>query len=245
MQAVRTGSDGAETMSGCNCVVIFNANKGDDTINSAGGSDTFLYASGDGNDKIDEENNSSSAVDVLELTDLNAGDISLEHIGNDLFVVDSTTGHRIEVDEQFYSSNGYWGIEQIKFADGTTWDRAKLKEEAIITGSAQANTLSGAATANKYQGLAGDDTITGGAGNDTFMFASGFGNDTITDFTAGAASDDVIEFNAVTGATTYAEVLALAADDGTHTTITVDASNSIVLQNVQVADLAADDFRFV
>lgn len=245
LQAVRTGTDSAETMSGSDGDDIFNAKKGDDTINSAGGSDRFLYASGDGNDKIDEENNSSTAVDVLELTDLNAGDISLEHIGNDLFVVDTTTGHRIEIDEQYYASNSYWGIEQIKYADGTIWDRAKMKQEAIITGSAQADTLSGAAMANKYQGLAGDDTITGGAGNDTFIFASGFGNDTITDFTAGAASDDVIEFNGVTGATTYAEVLALAADDGTDTTITVDASNSIVLQNVVVADLAADDFRFV
>ena len=37
-------------------------------------------------------------------------------------------------------------------------------------------------------GLGGNDTLTGAGGNDTFVFQPGFGNDTITDFTAGPNS---------------------------------------------------------
>ena len=90
----------------------------------------------------------------------------------------------------------------------------------------------------------GNDTLTGNSGNDSFIFAADFGKDIITDFTAGAASDDVIEFRGIAGLASYANVLANAADDGTDTTITLDAENTVVLQNVLVSELHSDDFRF-
>ncbi len=90
-----------------------------------------------------------------------------------------------------------------------------------------------------------DEILTGFADNDTFQFkGNDFGQDTIADFEAGQTTDDVIEFDSTTFAN-FAEVLAAAADDGTHTTLTVDTNNSVTLKNVQVADLHADDFRFV
>ena len=53
----------------------------------------------------------------------------------------------------------------------------------ILTGNSGANTLDGGA---------GADTLTGGGGNDTFKFETGFGADTITDFTR---DSDTLDFS--------------------------------------------------
>lgn len=47
----------------------------------------------------------------------------------------------------------------------------------------------------EINGTTGNDTLCGGAGTDTFVFKPDFGEDTISDFTAGANSIDVIEFD--------------------------------------------------
>jgi Ca2+-binding RTX toxin-like protein len=70
------------------------------------------------------------------------------------------------------------------------------------TGNALANVIAGGGGNDRLSGLAGNDTLNGGlgndtligdagndiliggAGNDTFMFAAGFGNDSIQDFDA-------------------------------------------------------------
>ncbi|MEM5584244.1 Ig-like domain-containing protein [Roseibium sp. AS2] len=105
--------------------------------------------------------------------------------------------------------------------------------------------LTGTDTNDILNSSAGDDLLTGGAGDDTFVFAAGeTGNDSITDFAAGLGSEDVVQFETTVFAD-FASLLAAAADDGTHTVITIDANTSIELQNVLVADLHQDDFSFV
>ncbi len=98
---------------------------------------------------------------------------------------------------------------------------------------------------NILTGNSGANFLTGGDGSDTFVFAtSNGGHDTVADFAAGALSEDVIEFGSSVFAD-FASVLAAAADDGTDTTITIDADTSVLLQGILVADLHSDDFQFV
>jgi Ca2+-binding RTX toxin-like protein len=54
-----------------------------------------------------------------------------------------------------------------------------------LTGDSGANTLDGAGGDDTLSGGVGADTLSGGAGNDTFLFKTGDGSDTITDFAAG------------------------------------------------------------
>ncbi len=90
----------------------------------------------------------------------------------------------------------------------------------------------------------GNDSLTGGAGSDTFVFAgSDFGRDMISDMKVGAGSEDVVEFRGGLFEN-FAAVRAAAAQSGNHVVITVDAINSITFQNVVLANLHADDFRF-
>ncbi|CTQ47573.1 putative Ig domain-containing protein [Roseibium aggregatum] len=91
----------------------------------------------------------------------------------------------------------------------------------------------------------GDDFVNAGAGNDTIIFKAGeTGHNTIGGFAAGAGSDDVLQFD-VSVFADFAAALAAASDDGTNTTITVDANTSVTLENVLVSQLHQDDFQFV
>lgn len=104
---------------------------------------------------------------------------------------------------------------------------------------------SGTTGADRIVSDAQNELFFGDSGNDTFAFLSGpNGHDMISDFVAGAATDDVIEF-ATDVLSDFAAVIAAATDDGSDTTITIDADTSIVLQSVLVADLHQDDFQFV
>jgi len=58
-----------------------------------------------------------------------------------------------------------------------------------LTGDKNSNVLVGGAAADTLTGGAGNDTLTGGGGTDTFVFAKGFGNDVITDF---SVTDDIV-----------------------------------------------------
>ena len=88
----------------------------------------------------------------------------------------------------------------------------------------------------------GDDGLWGGTGADIFVFRAGHGNDTINDFTDG---EDVIDLTAFTEITGFAD-LSIAAD-GAAAVIdlsTQQGGGTIRLENFDVDDLDADDFRF-
>ncbi|RDJ19718.1 calcium-binding protein, partial [Bosea caraganae] len=80
--------------------------------------------------------------------------------------------------------------------------------------------------------------------HDAFVFATGFGRDTITDFKTTGSSSDVLEF----ASEIFVDLdAAFAAADqvGDDTVFTIDADTSLILRGVQLAGLAQDDFRFV
>ncbi len=114
-----------------------------------------------------------------------------------------------------------------------------------LTGGGGVDRLKGDDGDDTLNGRFGDDSVTGGAGDDLFEFRSGHDADIYDDFTAGAGTDDVIELIAFGAAfDTFAEVIAAASDNGTHTTIDFGGGDTITLLNVVVADLHEDDFVF-
>ena len=84
------------------------------------------------------------------------------------------------------------------------------------------------------------DEITGNGGDDLFVFTNGTGDDVITDFAAGAGSDDVIDVTDF-GFTDLADLLAATNDSGADTVITLDGDDSLTLIGVQEANLHEDD----
>lgn len=211
-----------------------NVQGGNDTLNGGLGND-LLY--GDGREL---KNSASGGNDVL-----NGGLGNDELFGDGQFVEDDATAGNDVL-------NGGDGADYL-YGDSFEFKNNAIGGDDVLNGGAGNDELYGDAekTSSGSQGGddvldggSGDDILTGGSGDDTFVFAAGFGYDTITDFTAGAATEDVIEFDAIAEFSSYADVLEHAVDDGTDTTITLDIDNSIVLTNVLVSELSVDDFRF-
>ena len=112
--------------------------------------------------------------------------------------------------------------------------------QSVLDGGNGNDILKGSGTADVLIGGRGADIMTGGNGPDTFLFGPNFGNDVITDF---KPHNDVIQFDHSLFAS-FADLH--AADDGHgNTVITHDASDTVTLQGVALANLHASDFLFV
>ncbi|WP_066479667.1 hypothetical protein [Bosea sp. WAO] len=112
----------------------------------------------------------------------------------------------------------------------------------ILRGGLGNDKLSGGSGDDVLDGGAGDDILTGGSGNDSFVFATGFGRDTITDFAGG--QEDIIAFDSDIFAD-FDALISHAAQIGSDVVITVDQDNALTLSGIQLNALHADDFRFV
>ena len=92
----------------------------------------------------------------------------------------------------------------------------------VIDGLGDNDTLNGGNGNDRLMGGTGDDTLTGGFGQDTFVFDTGAGTDTITDFEVGS---DVIELQGGVTITGLTEV-------GSDTEVDLSDGSEVVLQNV-------------
>jgi hypothetical protein len=110
----------------------------------------------------------------------------------------------------------------------------------------------GTLVGDAYMG-AGDDTFVAGKGgslsgtltladgNDLIVFEKGGGKLVVSDFVAGAGTDDVINLGAF-GYQSFAEVMSHASQSGSDVLLCLGSKDQIVLQNVSLGALAADDF---
>lgn len=187
-QAWVIGTDGADAFTTGTGHTTFLGGLGDDVLTGGSGSDTYRYGSGDGSDRIVESG--VAGADTLHLTDLNAADIILSRVGSDLMVRDLATGQTIEVDQHFQTGTtgeGY-GVEALRFADGTTWSRADIALNTYFVGTDGADNLGGSSGADNFFGGLGNDTLQGGGGSDLYLYRSGDGADLIND-TGGTGTD--------------------------------------------------------
>ncbi|MBY5635207.1 RTX toxin [Rhizobium leguminosarum] len=181
-----TGTSGNDTLNGTSGDDVFNGGLGDDHLYGTGGTDVYVYSSGDGSDYIDDEATEPNSVDTLRFTDINESDISVARNGVNLDITVLATGDVITIDEQWYDENGYWGFEKIEFADGTSWNRSDIMAIGAtpvgpINGTAGNDTLSGTSGADTFIGGRGDDRMLGGQGADVYIYTSGDGTDYIDD----------------------------------------------------------------
>jgi hypothetical protein len=86
---------------------------------------TFVYRSGDGNDTYDVSSQ-QTPTSILKLLGLNPADITATRLYGDLLVKVNATNEIVTITGQFTDSHN--GIATIRFADGTSWDRAAINE---------------------------------------------------------------------------------------------------------------------
>jgi hypothetical protein len=103
-------------------------------------------------------------------------------------------------------------------------------------------TMVGTDRSNTLTSTTGNDVMVGKGGADTFVFASNFGKDVITDFTAGGPSHDTVQFSKSVF-DSFASVLSHAAQSGTDVVIST-GSDTLTLKNTKVDALHSNDFHF-
>jgi Ca2+-binding RTX toxin-like protein len=96
---------------------------------------------------------------------------------------------------------------------------------------------------DRLESGAAGEFLSGGAGNDTFVFRPNFGKDTITDFQNSNGAKDVIQFDHALFAD-FSAVQSHMAQNGSSVVITLDAHNTVEIQNTSLSQLHAGDFLF-
>jgi len=133
------------------------------------------------------------------------------------------------------AGNDYlWGEAGLDMLDGGAGDDQ-------LSGGDGDDLLLGGSGADSLDGGGGDDTLTGGAGADSFVFTSGFGLDTITDFTQG---DDLLVFTGL-GFADFEALMDVAevVFVGGHTTMSL-GDDTLVVIGLSAEEFGASDFLF-
>ncbi|MEO1241789.1 MAG: calcium-binding protein [Pseudomonadota bacterium] len=220
------GGNGDDSLDGGDDGDIITADAGNDTLiggsgndSMTGGADDDTFIAGSGRDTLD----GGSGDDL--------GDAAA---GNDVIL--AGTGR-----DNFFGGNG---ADLMDGGGGNDTLSGGTGADTILGGNGF-DVLLGGDNNDTLNGGGSNDILLGNAGSDTFVFAPGGGTDTIRDFSAGAGITDFINLSGFGAAfDSFAEVIAAAADDGTDTTINFGGGNVLILDDVLVGDLVADDFIF-
>jgi trimeric autotransporter adhesin len=172
---------------------------GNDRLSGSGGDDIYRIARGDGQDIISDFASfftGRGGLDTVEFAaDIRPAEIILTkaNSGQDYIINFENSDQRITLSFAASGDANYW-IEQLRFSDGTIWDRSTF-EGRVVAANDDANVISGTTSADSLRGLGGNDFISGLEGDDTLR--GDLGNDTLfggagIDILIGGAGDDQI-----------------------------------------------------
>lgn len=157
-------------------------------------------------------------------------------------------GDRIEGTAQADDINGGRGNDVINGRGGDDIINGGAGRD-VIRGGAGNDDISGGDGRDVIRGGAGDDTIDGGRGNDvmfggrgadTFVFGANSDSDVIRDF----SELDVIDLSDVAALNSFEDVSAALTQVRRGTELDLGDGNSVLLRDVNISTLDADDFLF-
>ncbi|HVY29673.1 MAG TPA: hypothetical protein VHB79_24100 [Polyangiaceae bacterium] len=199
-----SGSGGADNLTGNAGADTLIGGTGDDTVVGGTGNDTYNFSKGDGNDRL-EETQESSGNNVLHFTSINKADIYLTSYyengvaGLLATINDGSAQGSVKIHQQWYNTPGTNGfmVKTIEAADGnidlsttsgltyrtlpttggTAMARPDLGMNNTVLGGTGNDYLYGGPGADSISGSGGADNLTGNAGADTLI--GGTGDDTL------------------------------------------------------------------
>ena len=111
----------------------FMGGAGNDTITGAYNSNTYIFNTGDGQDTVTSFGPYTGSADVLKFgAGIAADDVTPVRSGLDLVFRLGNGTDQVTVKNWFSDAGGYNQIEQVKFADGTTWTNAQASTWAQV-----------------------------------------------------------------------------------------------------------------
>ncbi|MFO3706388.1 calcium-binding protein [Xanthomonas codiaei] len=144
----------------------FDLGPGDALISGGTAGDTYMFGKGYGSQAIQEHGGTDR---IILNADLSPGDLTLYKLGDDLqMYVERQSALTIV---GFFSESGMAAIESVTFANGTVWDSAWLRANAVspdlaLNGTAASDILRGSSGNDRLSGLEGNDQLEGESGDD-------------------------------------------------------------------------------
>jgi Ca2+-binding RTX toxin-like protein len=172
-------TDGNDTVYGFHTADSITGGLGNDRLEGRGGSDTYVWKAGDGNDVIAEL---AGGSDQLQLSAYASSDFDYLRTSVNLILRFKATGETITLERQYQRDNAQSrAVEAFVFSDRTVLFTDLNPEDIDLVGTSAAEALTGSQFAETIDGGAGDDTLTGGSDGDTYLFDAGYGSDQIID----------------------------------------------------------------
>jgi Ca2+-binding RTX toxin-like protein len=184
-----TGAD--ETILGTNVADRIDGGPGSDLLVGGAGSDTYAFAPGSGADTI-REASSLVDTDVLQVA-ANPGDVTVSREGDNLVLALYGTADRVTVE---WFADPAARIEEVRFADGTSWDAAMFEAQAPSGGDGAPAVANAIADQNGTEDAAFSFTVPENS------FSDSDSGDTLTysaSLASGAELPAWLSFNASTG----------------------------------------------
>lgn len=172
---------------------------GHDFLQGDTGNKSYVFGPGSGQDVIYAHNSTNYIHAVQFLAGINPDDVELSRQdciswqgrNFNANLVINIKGSQDKIIVQNYFSGEYYHIDEIRFADGTIWDKADFQQKMLsntqgkiyygtsesdsILGSDIADTIYGNAGQDSINGLDGDDSLYGGMDEDNIN--GGLGSD--------------------------------------------------------------------
>lgn len=183
---------GSGVVAGSGGADIFYLDASDQTLQGAGGLDTYIVGGTIGHDIIDDHERlglDGRGNDLLRFSAHNSGDITASRVGIDLILTVTATGETITIKDQFDGQfpgifggdfSDDTGVREIIFADGEVWSDFEIAY-AVSRIDAGGNVIVGTRETDVLEGGTGDDLLIGGGDADVYIFNPGDGSDVIHD----------------------------------------------------------------
>ncbi|MEL6426264.1 MAG: calcium-binding protein, partial [Pseudomonadota bacterium] len=171
-------TDGDDVIYGFDLADVIDGGAGNDQLIGFGGSDTYKFARGYGEDTILD----AGGFETLVLEGISSEAVTISRTDLDLIFTVNDTGDRIVIENQYVRAGAQaYAVESFAFADRTV-DWTDLNPEDVdLIGTSGDDILRGSNFREVLDGRAGDDLLEGGSDGDTYMFDVGYGSDTIID----------------------------------------------------------------
>jgi Ca2+-binding RTX toxin-like protein len=168
---------------------VMDGREGNDYLAGGAGDDKYIFSAG-----ADRIYDSAGDDTILIRDSYSPEDITIawnyapaNYSDNRGMILTDSDGNTLIVQEQSYFAT--YGVEHIKFADGTTWNLNAMELELYGTSGndgLEGRNIGDASSADTIYGLGGNDTINGRDGNDLIYGGDG------DDYLLGNAGDDVL-----------------------------------------------------